>query len=66
MSPLEIFLLQKEVCGYAKRKVLKKMDKRPNEKMKKRKRKDSPYSLAKDFKFQQERHVFKKGIVELG
>jgi hypothetical protein len=49
-----------------KKKSIKKWTSVQMKKMKKRKRKDSTYSLAKVFKFQQERHVFKKGIVELG
>jgi hypothetical protein len=43
---------RKEVCGYAKVKVLKKMDKCPNKVKKRKKEEDSPYSLAKVFNFQ--------------
>jgi hypothetical protein len=53
---LEIFQLQKEICGYAKKyrkngkvsKYLKQWVLRCL--LKKEKKRDSPYSLAKDFK----------------
>jgi hypothetical protein len=51
---------RKEVCGYAKVKVLKKMDKYPNKVKKRKKEEDSPYSLAKVFKFQTRETCFRR------
>jgi hypothetical protein len=42
-----IFCIQKDSCGYAKEKVLKKIDKCPSEKKKEKNNKDSPCFLAK-------------------
>jgi hypothetical protein len=42
-----IFCIKKDSCGYAKEKVLKKIDKCPSEKKERKNNKDSPCFLAK-------------------
>jgi hypothetical protein len=59
MSSLEIFQLQKGGMWLCKSKSIEKMDKCPN-KVKKEEIKDSPYSLAKVFKFQTREICFRR------
>jgi hypothetical protein len=52
MSSLEIFQLQKGAMWLCKSKSIGKKYKCPNKVKKRKKEEDSPYSLAKVFKFQ--------------
>jgi hypothetical protein len=56
---------RKEVCGYAKVKVLKKWTSVQIKLKKRKKEEDSPYS-SKSFQVPNKRDMFSKSIVELG